>query len=187
MKGICLRYVRDNETANDILQEGFLKVFTNIKQYSGTGSFEGWIKRIFINTALSYIKKHQNKHLALDEMDDVSLYHHSKNEGSEEKQEFDKEDVKNRQINFEVVQSADFSEKELLNVLKNLPDMYRIVFNLYFIENYKHEEIATVLHIDIATSRTRLLRARNIVQKELYEMSLEKLSISLQCKKVVKL
>lgn len=178
MKGICSRYAVDSETVKDIVQDGFIKVFSQIKQYSGNGSFEGWMKRIFINTAISHIRKHQKsqKHLKIDEIEEAELtgtFSHD----FEEKVEFDNNELKSNQNNFEIVSSADFSETELLDVLKKIPEKYRIVFNLYCIENIKHEEIAAMLDIDLTTSRTRLLRARQFVQKELYNMSITRLSI----------
>ena len=178
MKGICSRYAGDSETVKDIVQDGFIKVFSQIKQYSGNGSFEGWMKRIFINTAISHIRKHQKsqKYLKIEEIEEADLTGTSSHD-FEEKVEFDNNELKSNQNNFEIVSSADFSETELLDVLKKIPEKYRIVFNLYCIENIKHEEIAAMLDIDLTTSRTRLLRARQFVQKELYNMSITRLSI----------
>lgn len=177
MKGICLRYAGDPETVKDIVQEGFIKLFSQIKQYSGTGSFEGWMKRIFINTAISHIRKHQKsqQYLKIEEIDDMALTETSSLE-FDGKTEFSN-DSKSNQNNFEIVSSADFSETELLDVLKRIPEKYRIVFNLYCIEDIKHDEIAEMLNIDLTTSRTRLLRARQFVQKELYHMSMVRLSL----------
>lgn len=168
IKGICLRYTGDPEAANDIMQEGFIKVFSQIRQYSGTGSFEGWMKRIFINTTISYLRKLQKnqKHIKLEDIEESTIVL------DEPENEFH-----SNQSSFEVVSSAEFSEEELLNILKKLPEKYRIVFNLHCIENTKHEEIADLLDIDMATSRTRLLRARQLVQKELYAMSIARISI----------
>jgi RNA polymerase sigma-70 factor (ECF subfamily) len=170
MKGICLRYSGDADIANDILQEGFIKVFSQIRQYSGNGSFEGWMKRIFINTAISHLRKQKKsqKHIKLEDVEESTMI------GIEC---IEKDEPHSNQNNFEIVSSADFSEGELLNVLGNIPEKYRTVFNLHCIENAKHEEIADILEIDLTTSRTRLLRARQLIQKELFEMSIARLSI----------
>lgn len=177
MTGICFRYISDPDTVKDIIQDGFIKVFSKIKQYSSNGSFEGWMKRIFVNTAISHIRQQKNykKHLSIEDIEetifvDESANHHV-NENVIDKGNFDK-----NEIDFQLVESADFSETELLQVLDKVPTKYRIVFNLFCVESYKHEEIAEMLDIDISTSRTRLLRARNLIQKELYEMSIKKLS-----------
>ena len=90
--------------------------------------------------------------------------------------EFGKNEPLSNQNNFELVSLADFSELELLNVLENIPEKFRVVFNLYCIEDIKHEEIAEILKIDTATSRTRLLRARQMIQKELINISVSRLS-----------
>jgi RNA polymerase sigma-70 factor, ECF subfamily len=171
MNGICFRYVSDPDSVKDIVQDGFIKVFSKIKQYSGNGSFEGWMKRIFINGAISYLREQQKtlKHLNIEEVDENDIFHNQLD---------GEESLINKDVidDFQLIISADFSESELLEVLKRIPVKYRTVFNLFCIENYKHEEIAQVLDIDVSTSRTRLLRARNIIQKELLEMSIEKLS-----------
>lgn len=179
MKGICLRYIGDPDIVKDLLQEGFIKVFSNIRQYSGSGSFEGWMKRIFINTTISYLRKQQkiHKHLKLDEIDEGSTLQIIVNP-FEDKADFDKDELKSNQNNYELVSLADFSEQELLKVLEKIPEKYRIVFNLYCIEEIKHEEIAEVLKIDVATSRTRLLRARQLIQKELFDLSITRLNES---------
>lgn len=172
MKGICFRYVSDPDMVKDIVQEGFIKVFSKIKQYSGNGSFEGWMKRIFINGAISHLRDQQKslKHLNIEEVDETAFVEDNVNS-------IDDVSVNKDVIgDFQLIISADFSESELLDVLNKIPVKYRTVFNLFCIENYKHEEIALVLDIDISTSRTRLLRARNIIQKELIELSIEKLS-----------
>jgi len=172
MKGVCMRYVNDNETLKDILQEGFIKVFSNIRQYKGNGSFEGWMKRVFINTAISHIRKNNKKdHLNIEEIDQSILLDDTTESSSTENL-----NINSGPINAELIQLAELTEKELLNALLKIPEKFRIVFNLYCIENMKHEEIADILNIDIATSRTRLLRARNSVKKELFSICLEKLN-----------
>ncbi len=179
MRGVCLRYMNDLNISNDIVQDGFIKVFSNIKNYKGTGSFEGWMKRIFINTAISYLRKHNktNRFLNIDELNEYDLTDQNLNNHINEENKIDRKDIINEPIDFQTIQAAEFSEVELLGVLGKLPERYRVVFNLYSIENLKHEEIADLLDIEIATSRSRLLRARALIKNELLTMCMEKLSV----------
>jgi len=178
MTGICFRYISEPDTVKDIVQDGFIKVFSKIKQYSGNGSFDGWIKRIFINTAISHIRDHQKKHklLNIEEIDEDVFVEENITQPFDEQSVTNKNNFEKNQVDIQFVLSADFSESELLKVLDTLPSKYRMVFNLFCIENFKHEEISEILDIDIATSRTRLLRARSMIQRELFEMSVQKLS-----------
>ena len=170
MKGLCFRYIGDSETVKDVVQDGFIKVFSNIKQFDGKGSFDGWIKRIFINTAISHIRKHnkKNEYINFEDIDESSLFENDMHQ-SDKQIDINKE-------NIELVISADLSEVELLNALQRIPEKFRTVFNLFSIEHIKHEEIAKILDIEITTSRTRLLRARNLIKKELYSICREKLT-----------
>ena len=145
--GICIRYSNTFTEAEDILQEGFIKIFNNINKYSGTGSFEGWLKRIIVNTSITYYHKNL-KH----------KYHHDITEIHEIKIE-----------NYQYGQS-EFTQDELLNVIKTLPDGYRMVFNLYAIEGYKHKEISEQLGIDINTSKSQYHRARKLIQTKLLDL-----------------
>lgn len=177
MKGLCLRYVSDSENVKDILQEGFIKVFSHIKDFKGDGAFDGWIKRIFVNTAISYLRK-QNRKSNYIRIEDVDESVFPENEMYLSNQNASNDNINNRsnQNTAETIWSADLSEVELLNALHKIPEKYRIVFNMFCIENIKHEEISVILDIDITTSRTRLLRARGIIQKELYSLCIEKQS-----------
>lgn len=170
MRGLCFRYVGDSETAKDLVQEGFLKVFSNIKQFKGKGSFEGWMKRIFINTAISHIRKHNknNRHLNFDDINESEITEVAVNEIEQENYP-EKDSV-------DLVLNAELSGDELMRALQKVPEKFRTVFNLFIIEQLKHEEIAEILEIDKTTSRTRLSRARSLIQKELYTMSREKLT-----------
>ncbi|NDW09124.1 RNA polymerase sigma factor [Dysgonomonas sp. 520] len=145
--GICLRYCSDPESAQDLLHDGFIKVFDNISSYSGKGSFEGWLKRIFINMALENIRKNK------------SFFHNS-------------EDIQN--IPELVDESTEegtslISEQELLKMIQQLPKGYRTVFNLYAIEELSHKEIAQMLGINEVTSRSQYNRARQILQHKIKE------------------
>ncbi len=145
--GICYRYMHDRQTAEDVLQEAFVKIFNNLKQYEGKGSFEGWLKRIAVNTSISYIRKNK-KH---DFNQDITEIQESK------LSDFD-------------VEEAEFTHDELLKVIKSLPIGYRTIFNLFAIEGFKHREIAEMLEIDISTSKSQFSRARKLIQEKLEEI-----------------
>lgn len=130
---LCLKYSANYEQAKDNLQDGFIKIFQNISQYKGKGSFEGWMTRVIINTTL---KKYQNKSIFLT-INEEHL--------EEPEVEVDEESL-----------SADF----LIQIIQELPDRYRLVFNLYTMEGYSHKEIAELLNISEGTSKSNLARAR---------------------------
>lgn len=146
MMGVCLRYSGDYEEAQDILQEGFIKVFDKLDTFNGKGSFEGWIRRIFVNTALdAYRKNKQNRHT--QDIDEVGYAISSS------------EDI-----------VSDMSAEDLLKILQKIPPGYQVVFNLYVIEGYSHKEIAEQLGISESTSKSQFSRARaylmNILVKQ---------------------
>ena len=140
MFGICLRYAPDYHTAEDILQDGFVKVFRNIQKFRGDGSLEGWIKRIFVNTAIEQYRKAAKLHrfTSLDLVLENS---------------------------FEDQSLLNMEHNELLTLIQRLPDGYRLVFNLYTIEGYTHEEIAKELNVKIGTSKSQLARAKKYLRK----------------------
>ena len=142
MMSLCTRYVGNKETARDLLQDGFIKVFTHIHTYSYKGAFAGWMYRIFVTTALEYLRKTD----ALKSAVDITDY---------------SQQLKDVDVSVLDKLSAD----ELMECVKKLPPGYRTVFNLYAIEGYSHQEIANMLGISIATSKTQFLRARNVLQK----------------------
>lgn len=146
MLGICMRYCKRREEAEDILHEGFIKVFSNVGKFRGEGSFEGWIKRIMINTSLSYY--HAN------------LKHHFKSSVE------DLEDMPVDNIDDGVYSNAP-SRSELLSLIQELPDGYRFVFNMFVFENFSHKEIAAELGISVNTSKSQLAKARRQLQKKL--------------------
>ncbi|MDR1682871.1 MAG: sigma-70 family RNA polymerase sigma factor [Candidatus Symbiothrix sp.] len=140
MLGICVRYLGDKETARDILHEGFIKVFTKIDSYSGAGSFEGWMRKIFVTTALEYLRSVKNwriNSVDLSMLNDVC-------------------------DNFSIVEQL--SAEEILKCIDELPVGFKTVFNLYAIEGYSHAEIAQMLHIQEASSRSQFARARQLLQ-----------------------
>ena len=143
MFAVCLRYVNDKETAKDLLQDGFVKVFTCLDSYSGIGSFEGWMRKIFVNCALEYLRKSD----VLKESSDLdNLPELPQPESS-------------------VI--SNMSAAELLNIIKQLPAGFRTVFNLFAIEGYSHKEIGEMLGITESTSRSQYTRARQLLQKQI--------------------
>lgn len=133
--GICRRYIEQTEDAEDVMIEGFYKIFSNIQQFDSRGSFEGWMKRIIINESLMWLRKKKLKLLEL-------------NEKTTFVQEGD--DIHVLEIN----------SSEIIPLLDLLPAGYRTVFNLYVIEEYKHREIADLLGISINTSKSQLILAK---------------------------
>lgn len=145
--GICIRYAGDRAEAEDILQESFLKIFFRISDFSGTGSFEGWMKKVVVNTAITHYHmnlKHRY-HVDIDEYISVE----TGDSGFEE--DF-------------------FTAEELLMVLEELPRGYRLVFNLYAVEGYKHREIADMLGIDQNTSKSQYSRAKAVIRARLTQL-----------------
>jgi RNA polymerase sigma factor (sigma-70 family) len=146
MMGVCLRYAKDVEEAQDVLQMGFIKVFDKLDTFSLEGSLEGWIRKIMVNTALDTIRR--NKKF----MNDV---------------EMDKVDYQLENYNENAVESL--SAQDLLKVIQEMPPGFRTVFNMYVIEGYSHKEIAEELNISISTSKSQFSRARAYLQKILIE------------------
>ena len=147
MLGVCHRYARNGADAEDILQDAFIKVFDKLQQFKFEGSFEGWIRRIVVNTAL---KKYSLRRYEKE----VSGYEISDRDES----------------GMEPSAYAHLTEKELLDLINNLPDGYRLVFNLYVIEGYQHDEIAEMLGIQSGTSRSQLVKARTMLQKQIIQL-----------------
>ncbi len=145
MFAVCLRYMGDKETAEDVLQEGFITLFTKLDSFSGKGSFEGWARKIFVNSALMHLRKN----------DALS--------GSEDIEEA-------RSISATTVSPVEnLGYKELLKLIAALPDSLRTVFNMYVIEGYSHKEIAESLGFEEVTSRSKLQRARARLQEMIKE------------------
>jgi len=139
---VCLQYSGNDEEARDILQDGFIKIFENLVHYRDEGSFEGWIRRIVVNTAL---EKYRNKHnlYRVDDIDQIP----------ELDAQPDNEDY------------AGLEAIDLLDIIRELPPKYRLVFNLFAIEGYSHKEISKMMSISEGTSKSNLSRARVILQK----------------------
>lgn len=145
MLGVCRRYIQRLEIAEEMLSNGFVKLFRNLDQYQHKGSFEGWIRQIMVRECLDHIKVQKGIWLDIDSMP--------------EQQE--------RSDNFST--DHDVNLQELLELVDTLPPGYRTVFNLYALEGYKHHEIGTELGISENTSKTQLMKARELLQKRYAE------------------
>jgi len=144
MMGVCLRYVSDRETARDLLQDGFVKVFTNLDSYLGIGSFEGWMRKIFVNCALEHLRRADVLREA-EELNDAYLRIDTEQHSP----------------------LSDMAVGELLGLIQGLPDGFRTVFNLFAIEGFSHKEIGDMLGITESTSRSQYTRAKQVLQRRL--------------------
>jgi RNA polymerase sigma factor (sigma-70 family) len=140
--GICLRYAANEEEAQDILQDGFVKIFTKMNSFKFEGSFEGWMKRVMVHTAIEVYRKKM----------DTS----------------DVKDIESSHL-FSIPDEKTLEVEELLKIIQDLPNGYRMVFNLYAIEGYSHAEIAKKLNISEGTSKSQLARARAYLQKKILQ------------------
>lgn len=139
---ICKRYSPDGQVAQDILQESFILIFRNIDKYKRIGSFEGWMRKITVRCALSWIKKHQRHYRnSLINLDNLNTTH--------------------------PIIYSQMSESEILHQISLLPEGYRTVFNLYIIDGYSHKEIAEMLEIKESASRSQLTRARKLLKEQI--------------------
>jgi len=152
MFAVCRRYCPNYEEARDLLHDGFVTVFTKIGQYSYGGSFEGWVRRIFVNQAIEKCRN-DAKLLTVNSMDENDWQFASPDDDDE----------------VDEWGAYQLTEVELLALVDELPPQYKIVFNLYVIDGLSHREIAKKLGISESTSRTDLLRARGILQKRIKE------------------
>lgn len=139
---VCLQYSGNDEEARDILQEGFIKIFENLSNYKNEGSFEGWMRRITVNTALEKFRCRHN----LYRVDDIDTI---------QEPDFDPDNQ----------DFAGLEANDLLEIIRELPTKYRMVFNLYAIEGYSHKEISKMVNISEGTSKSNLSRARGILQR----------------------
>ncbi|WP_106830833.1 RNA polymerase sigma factor [Parabacteroides pacaensis] len=146
MMGVCLRYSNDRETARDLLQDGFVKVFTNIDAYLGNGSFEGWIRKIFVNCALEHLRKADVLRESTELESTAEL------------------------IEPEASVMDHLSAQELMSIIQKLPAGFRTVFNLFAIEGYSHKEISEMLNITESTSRSQYTRARQLLQRTIKDL-----------------
>ena len=144
MLGVCRQYVKDLHHAEDLLLQGFLKVFTNLHKFKHEGSFEGWIRRIMVNTCISYLRK-KNR---IDLSNEDYVFNDSATESLEST-----------------------TVEDIQKLIDQLPEGYKMVFNLFAIEGYKHSEIAQQLNISESTSKSQLFKARKMLQENYIKMN----------------
>jgi RNA polymerase sigma factor (sigma-70 family) len=142
MMGVCLRYASDTPEAEDMLQEAFIKVFAAIHQFRFEGSFGGWIRKLTVRTCLAVLRKKHMHYTSITDTETVTDPH-------------------------ALYAISAIHEKELIEMIRRLPQGYRIIFNLHVIEGYSHDEIAAMLNIEPVTSRTQLAKARKLLQKQI--------------------
>jgi RNA polymerase sigma-70 factor (ECF subfamily) len=145
MFGVCLQYCKDHTEAEDCLQEGFIKVFNNIKKFRSEGSFEGWVRRIMVNTTIESFRKKK----PVSSLEDVTMVPVEDAEADEDAELIDAEEV--------------------YKIIRELPSKYRMVFNLYALEGLSHKEIAEILDISVGTSKSNLSRARKWIKDKITE------------------
>lgn len=150
MLGVCYRYSKNRDDAEDILQEGFIKVFQKIDKYKGLGSFEGWMRRIMVNTAINHYKANL-KYAFQEEFTDSSKMGSVNNEGES------------------IFIEEAVSKKEILNIVQKLPDGYRMVFNMYILDGLTHKEISDDLGVSENTSKSQLSKARRMLRQIITE------------------
>ncbi len=172
-KYLLFRYVGDAALAEDLLQEGFICIFEKISQYNGSGSIEAWARRIFVNLALENLRK-KNKLIFGENNFLESANEEFINENNAFADEIDWDNISEEKINIEIIHAANFSNKDLEDALNRLPEHYKVVFNLYVVDGYKHKEISEMLKINEKTSKSRLSKARKITQMFLYKKAINK-------------
>lgn len=145
MYAVCLRYATNAEEAQDLLQEGFIKIFKNLEKFRHEGSFEGWMRRVFVNTSIESYRKRVNVN-TITERDEIRIEDSSWNA------------------------LDNLAEKDIVRLVQDLSPGYRTVFNMYVIEGYSHKEIANTLGITEGTSKSQLARAKGILQKRVTEL-----------------
>ena len=147
--GICYRYSKSRDEAEDILQDGFIRIYQKIGTFEGKGSFEGWMKRIMINTSINHYKSNL-KHYFHDEVENHQL-------------------IDDGEINLNEMDSS-LDRMQLVRLIQELPDGYKLVFNMYVIDGLTHNEIAEELNISVNTSKTQLFKARKKLREKLEKL-----------------
>lgn len=148
MLTVCYRYAHNREDAEDMLQEGFIRVFTQMHQFQGIGSFEGWIRRIMVHTCINHLKKYKK----FNDSVDISMAH-------------------NLLVREETIPAV-IQAKQIIECIRSLPVGYRTVLNLFAIEGYSHQEIAAMLDIGESTSRSQYTRAKNLLEQLLRQRNI---------------
>jgi RNA polymerase sigma factor (sigma-70 family) len=143
MYAVCLRYANNADDAQDLLQEGFIKVYRNLHRFRAEGSFEGWIRRVFVNTSIEHFRKKSTKLAMVTDKEENTI-----------------EDA-------DITALHKLAEKDIINIIQELSPGYRTVFNLYVVEGYSHKEIGELMGISEGTSKSQLARAKGVLQKKI--------------------
>ncbi len=143
MYAVCLRYANNADDAQDLLQEGFIKVYRNLHRFRAEGSFEGWIRRVFVNTSIEHFRKKSTRMSMVTDKEENTI-----------------EDA-------DISALSKLAEKDIINIIQELSPGYRTVFNLYVVEGYSHKEIGDMLGISEGTSKSQLARAKGVLQKKI--------------------
>jgi RNA polymerase sigma-70 factor (ECF subfamily) len=145
MLSVCRYYINDVHQAEEVMLNGFFKVFTQLKSFKAEGSFEGWIRRIMIRESISFLRKKKRLEFSVDDME-----------------------IYEEPVNYS---NAEFDVDEIQQLIDKLPEGYRMVFNMYAIEGYKHSEIAEMLDISESTSKSQLFKARKLLQQQIKQLN----------------
>jgi RNA polymerase sigma factor (sigma-70 family) len=149
MLGVCLRYAKNRDEAKDILNEGFLKIFSNLRTFTSNGSFEGWVRRIIVNTAIDHLRKNRHEYLIVNTV-------YANQVGISKVDEMDEDDI-----------FRNIRQEDIIQAIQELSPAYRTVFNLYVMEEFTHKEIAEKLDISEGTSKSNLSKAKFNLKKNL--------------------
>ena len=148
MMSVCLRYTKNHDQAKDILQDGFIKVFRNLTKFNREGSFEGWIRRIMVNTAIDHFRRARHSYLLLGEDRSMEEFEDLAEENDNEQDEV-----------------LDLKPADVINAMQKLTPAYRTVFNLFVFEDMSHKEISETLDISIGTSKSNLAKAKSNLKR----------------------
>lgn len=150
MMGVCMRYATDRDEADELVQQGFIKLFKNLNRYEFKGSFDGWIRRMFVNTSIDHIRKKKRNPLLLGEDAHLDLF--------------------NKEVDLDQFDRVEELDPNIvMQAIAKLTPAYKAVFNLYVIEDYSHKEIAEMLEISLGTSKSNLSKAKQNLRKYLQE------------------
>ena len=145
MLSVCRYYIKDLQHAEEVMLNGFFKVFSNLENFKNEGSFEGWIRRIMVNESISFLRKQKKVELLVE---DVEI-----------------------QYDYSDVTDTDIDAEDIQQLIDNLPEGYKMVFIMYAIEGYKHHEIAEQLNISEGTSKSQLFKARKLLKQQINEIN----------------
>lgn len=161
MMAICRRYTKNADDAKDLMQEGFIRVFENIQQYQFKGSFEGWMRRVFVTTAINYVHKNYKKEIQYEDNNTLLEYHHNQNNPNAEEEESTLYD-----------HFIHYNSEVFLNIFKELPFIQQIIFNMVVIDEMPYSEISRILSVKENSCRVYFMRAKEQLKnklKALYE------------------